>query len=104
VSTTGLVPPKSNWARPVDEPPYVAWPVTCAITFTFGGLRTDHDARVIGRDGSPIPGLYAVGETAGIYHHKYPGATSVLRALVFGRVAGDAAATRRAVTAAPVSS
>lgn len=94
VATRGLTPPKSNWARPIDEPPFVAWPVTCAITFTFGGLRTDAAARVIGADGAPIPGLYAVGETAGIYHHKYPGATSVLRALAFGRLAGQTAAER----------
>jgi tricarballylate dehydrogenase len=94
VSTTGLKPPKSNWARPLDEPPYVAWPVTCAITFTFGGLMTDEQAQVIGQNGAPIPGLYAVGEVAGIYHHRYPGATSVLRALVFGRIAGEAAAVR----------
>lgn len=96
VSTCGLEPPKSNWARPIDEPPFIAWPVTCAITFTFGGVRTDADARVVGSGAAPIPGLYAVGETAGIYHHKYPGATSVLRALVFGRVAGRAAAERAA--------
>jgi tricarballylate dehydrogenase len=87
VSTTGLDPPKSNWARPIDEPPYLAWPVTCAITFTFGGLRTDERARVLTRAGEVIPGLYAVGETAGVYHQRYPGATSVLRALVFGRIA-----------------
>lgn len=100
VGTRGLTPPKSNWARPIDEPPFVAWPVTCAITFTFGGLRTDADARVIGAGDAPIPGLYAVGETAGIYHHKYPGATSVLRALVFGRVAGQTAAQRASSAAA----
>ncbi|MEU9795098.1 FAD-binding protein [Streptomyces sparsogenes] len=94
IATTGLKPPKSNWARPIDEPPYVAWPVTCAITFTFGGLRTDADARVLTQQGSPIAGLYAVGEVAGIYHHAYPGATSVLRALVFGRIAGRQAAAR----------
>jgi len=100
-ATKGLAPPKSNWARPLDQPPFVAWPITCAITFTFGGLKTDEDARVIGRDGSPILGLYAVGEVAGIYHHKYPGATSVLRALVFGRVAGQAAARRLASRPVP---
>ncbi|WP_072815580.1 FAD-binding protein [Rhodococcus zopfii] len=94
VATEGLEPPKSNWARPLDEPPYVAWPVTCAITFTFGGLKTDEQAQVINREGVPIPGLYAVGEVAGVYHHKYPGATSVLRALVFGRIAGKSAAHR----------
>ncbi|NKZ10802.1 FAD-binding protein [Mycolicibacterium septicum DSM 44393] len=94
ISTRGLVPAKSNWARPIDEPPYVAWPVTCAITFTFGGLRTDEFARVLDAAGEPIPGLFAVGEVAGIYHHKYPGATSVLRALAFGRIAGQTAAHR----------
>lgn len=99
VATRDLDPPKSNWARPIDEPPYVAWPVTCAITFTFGGLKTDDKARVIGRSGEPIPGLFAVGEVAGIYHHKYPGATSVLRALVFGRIAGTSAAHRIAAPA-----
>ncbi|TQM11291.1 FAD-binding protein [Pseudonocardia kunmingensis] len=94
VRTTGLTPPKSNWARPIDEPPFVAWPVTCAITFTFGGLRTDADARVLTAAGASVPGLYAVGEIAGIYHGKYPGATSVLRALAFGRIAGRTAAGR----------
>ncbi|MWA01640.1 FAD-binding protein [Actinomadura sp. LD22] len=94
VSTQGLEPPKSNWARPIDEPPYVAWPVTCAITFTFGGLRTDAGARVLTAAGDPIEGLYAVGEVAGIYHRSYPGATSVLRALAFGRIAGEQAAAR----------
>ncbi|MFF3575167.1 FAD-binding protein [Nocardia jiangxiensis] len=100
IGTRGLEPPKSNWARPLDEPPFVAWPVTCAITFTFGGLATDDQARVLDRSGAAIPGLYAVGEIAGIYHHKYPGATSVLRALVFGRVAGQAAAARKSTSAA----
>lgn len=94
VATRGLAPPKSNWARPIDEPPYVAWPVTCAITFTFGGIKTDEQAHVIDHAGEPIPGLLAVGEVAGIYHHKYPGATSVLRALAFGRLAGTTAAQR----------
>lgn len=34
-----------------------------------------------------MPGLYAAGGCTGIYYHKYPGATSVMRGLVFGRVA-----------------
>jgi len=92
VATSGLEPPKSNWARPLDRPPYVAWPITCAITFTFGGVATDTSGRVLRRDGTPVRGLFAVGEVAGLYYHSYPGATSVLRALVFGRLAGAAAA------------
>jgi len=38
--------------------------------------------------GEVIPGLYAAGETLGIYYGRYPGATSVLRGAVFGRLAG----------------
>ncbi|WP_116109184.1 FAD-binding protein [Amycolatopsis thermalba] len=91
--TAGLTPPKSNWALTIDEAPLLAYPVACAIVFTFGGLATDADARVVGERGTPIPGLYAAGECTGIYHDKYPGGTSVLRGMVFGRVAGRAAAT-----------
>jgi tricarballylate dehydrogenase len=81
-------PPKSNWAMPVDQPPFVAWPQECSNVFTFGGLDTDLDARVVAGDGVPIPGLYAAGEVTGLYSGKYTGATSVLRGLVFGRLAG----------------
>ena len=49
-------------------------------------------AEVINASGVPIPGLYAAGETAGIFYGDYIGATSVLRALVFGRQAGIHAA------------
>jgi len=90
--TDGLTPPKSNWALPIDEAPYLAYPVSCAIVFTFGGLETDASACVVGERGAPVPGLYAAGECTGIYHDKYPGGTSVLRGMVFGRVAGHAAA------------
>ena len=34
-------PPKSNWSSPLDAPPFYAYPVTCGITFTFGGLKSD---------------------------------------------------------------
>ncbi|WP_236791796.1 FAD-dependent tricarballylate dehydrogenase TcuA [Amycolatopsis sp. GM8] len=89
--TDGLTPPKTNWALRVDEPPFLAYPVACAIVFTFGGLETDAAARVVDEQDTPIPGLYAAGECTGIYHDKYPGGTSVLRGIVFGRVAGRAA-------------
>ena len=38
--------------------------------------------------GGAIPGLYAAGETVGLYYGTYTGATSVLKAMVFGRLAG----------------
>jgi tricarballylate dehydrogenase len=91
-STRGLTPAKSNWAFPLDSPPYVAYPLTCAITFTFGGIRTDSSARVVSPSGTPIPGLYAAGEVTGLYYHEYPAGTSVLRSVTFGRLAGTHAA------------
>ena len=95
-ATSGLVPPKSNWAFRLESPPFIAYPLTCAITFTFGGVRTDAQARVVTPSGTPIPGLYAAGEVTGLYYHQYPAGTSVLRAATFGRIAGAHAATRRA--------
>jgi tricarballylate dehydrogenase len=104
LATTGLEPRKSNWAVPLAAPPFRAWPVSCAIVFTFGGLATDERARVVRDDGSTIAGLYAAGECTGLYHGKYPGGTSVLRGMIFGRTAGiDAARAGAASTAAPAA-
>ncbi|MGH6988597.1 MAG: FAD-binding protein [Stellaceae bacterium] len=91
----GLTPPKSNWAFPLEKPPFMAYPLTCAITFTFGGVRTDSSARVLTPAGTVIPGLYAAGEVTGLYYYKYPVGTSVLRAATFGRIAGAHAAANR---------
>ncbi|SCL26477.1 tricarballylate dehydrogenase [Micromonospora rhizosphaerae] len=90
-------PPKSNWAQPLDRPPYVAYTVTCGITFTFGGLRIDTDARVHDLAGRPMPGLYATGEiTGGFFYHNYPAGAGLVRGAVFGRIAGEAAARQAA--------
>lgn len=86
-----IEPPKSNWAMPIEKPPYIAYPVVCSIVFTFGGLGVDLQSRVLSQDDVPIPGLYAAGEITGLYHNKYPGATSVLRSITFGRIAGISA-------------
>ena len=79
---------KSNWARRIEKPPFLAFPIICGNCFTFGGLKVDTQARVINADGAVIPGLYAAGETIGLYYGTYAGATSVLRGAVFGRIAG----------------
>jgi tricarballylate dehydrogenase len=91
-STRGLVPPKSNWAYPLEKPPFFAYPLTAAICFTYGGVRTDTQARVVTAGGVAIPNLYAAGEIVGLYYHEYPAGTSVLKALTFGRIAGVGAA------------
>ena len=91
--TEGLEFDKTNWARPIDTPPYLAFPVTGGITFTFGGLKTTAEAKVVHTTGRVIPGLYVAGEPIGeLYFYNYMGATSVLRGAVFGRIAGRNAA------------
>ena len=88
----GYLPRKSNWARPIDHAPYMAYPIICGNCFTFGGLKVNTRAQVLNTDGDPIPGLYAAGETVGLYYGTYTGATSVLRGAVFGRLSGTEAA------------
>jgi len=89
VGTQGLEVPKSNWALPIDTPPYHGYVVTCGITFTFGGLKINSEAQVLDLTEKPIPGLYAAGElVGGIFYENYPGGTGLLNGSVFGRLAG----------------
>jgi len=86
-SAPELLPRKSNWARALTRVPFLAWPLVGAIAYTFGGIETNADARVLGSDG-PIGGLYAAGEITGHFHGTAPNSVAMLRALVFGRIAG----------------
>lgn len=91
--TQGLMPPKTNWALPLDTPPYFAFPVTGGLTFTLGGLKVDDRTRVVDSEARAIPGLYAAGEiVGGLFYDNYPGGASLLRATVLGRLAGREAA------------
>jgi tricarballylate dehydrogenase len=91
--TNGLAVDKSNWAQKLDAPPYVAYPVTTGITFTFGGLGINTDSQVVDTLGRAIPGLYATGEaTGGFFFYNYPGGSGLTRGAVFGRRAGKHAA------------
>jgi tricarballylate dehydrogenase len=91
--TLGIDPPKSNWALPIDTPPYVGYAVTCGITFTFGGVRVSRKAEVLDGDNQPIPGLTAAGEiVGGLFYHNYAGGTGLTSGAVFGRIAGRTAA------------
>ncbi|MPZ61687.1 MAG: FAD-dependent oxidoreductase [Propionibacteriales bacterium] len=97
LAATGIDPPKRNWALALDAPPFVAYPVTAGITFTYGGLRIDTEARVIDNEGRPMPGLYATGEiTGGFFYDNYPGGSGLMRGAVFGRRAAASAVTDRA--------
>jgi tricarballylate dehydrogenase len=95
-STVGLAVPKSNWANPLERPPFVAYAVTCGITFTFGGLKVNSDAQVLDEQGQSITGLYAAGELVGnLYYVKYAGGAGLTSGSVLGRIAGKAAATHQ---------
>ncbi|MGB3413984.1 MAG: FAD-dependent tricarballylate dehydrogenase TcuA, partial [Microbacteriaceae bacterium] len=91
-SKADVVPPKSNWATPLETGPYYAYGVTCGITFTFGGVKGDTFGRVLREDGSHIEGLYAVGEAlGGLFSKNYPGGTGLVAGFVVGRRAGSIA-------------
>ena len=93
VRTEGVEPPKSNWALPLDSPPYQGYAVTCGITFTFGGLRINGRGQVMDTSEEPISGLYAAGElVGGLFYHNYAGGAGLMAGSVFGRLAGTAAA------------
>jgi tricarballylate dehydrogenase len=92
-ATTGVTPPKSNWALPVDDPPFYGYAVTGGITFAFGGVATTADAAVLDTRDRTIPGLYAAGNSVGgLFYDNYPGGTGLTNAAVFGRIAGEKAA------------
>ncbi len=92
-TTDGIAPAKTNWANPLDTPPYNAFAVTCGITFTFGGLAINTDTAVVDTDGATIAGLYAAGELVGdLFYFNYPGGTGLTSGSVFGRIAGASAA------------
>lgn len=103
LATAGLTIPKSNHARPITKAPFRAFPIISGICFTFGGLKVNTNAQVLDQDAKIMAGLYAAGETVGLYQNAYTGSTSVLRSAVFGRLAGLHAASvcRSAQTATP---
>jgi tricarballylate dehydrogenase len=93
-TTKGLAINKTNWAMPIEKPPFEAYCTTCGVTFTFGGLRIDTDGRVLDTAQKPIPGLYAAGElVGGLFYFNYPGGTGLVSGSVFGKIAGTTAGT-----------
>ncbi|KAI5362334.1 Putative succinate dehydrogenase/fumarate reductase flavoprotein, catalytic domain superfamily [Septoria linicola] len=87
---------KSNWAIPLNKPPFLAVKVTSGITFTFGGLAINPEtATVLREDGSEIQGLHCIGEmVGGLFYGNYPGGSGLTAGGVFGRRAGRAAAAK----------
>ncbi|KAH7923935.1 FAD/NAD(P)-binding domain-containing protein [Leucogyrophana mollusca] len=94
-SAISLKVPKSNWALPLDDGPFLAVKAACAITFTFGGLEIDPDtAGVLSQETcKPIKGLFCTGEmVGGLYYGGHPSGCGLTAGTVFGRKAGRGAA------------
>ncbi len=80
----------------VLEPPYFGVKVSGALFHTQGGLKVDFDGRVLRKDGSVVPNLYAGGGVAaGLSGHGpggYLSGNGLLTALGYGMLAGQHAA------------
>jgi tricarballylate dehydrogenase len=93
-ATSGVTPPKTNWAARLDTPPFYAFPVRPGITFTYLGVTVDAQTRIITASGAPMPHVYAAGEcmSGNILRSGYLGGFGLTIGTVFGRIAGREAA------------
>lgn len=76
---------------PIAEAPYYAVRNHGATLITFAGVAVDTDLAVRSADGSPVPGLYAVGEVLGCaatMGNAFCGGMTLTPALAFGRDLG----------------
>ena len=79
---------------PIERGPFYAVKVLPGSFGTFAGLKTDASARVLNKDGEPIPGLYAAGtDMASVMGGHYPaGGINLGPAMTFGYIAARHAA------------
>lgn len=93
LATTSLEPPKTNWARPIVDPPFYAYSLRPGVTFTYLGLKVDQSARVHGPDGA-YDNIWAAGEimAGSILGQGYLAGFGMTIGTVFGRIAGKEAA------------
>lgn len=70
--------------------PLYAAQISPGIHHCMGGVKINTNAEVIGKDGNPIPGLFAAGEvTGGVHGGNRLGGNAVADFVVFGRIAGS---------------
>lgn len=93
LATGGLSPPKTNWARPIVEPPFYGYSLRTGVTFTYLGLKVDETARCRAAAG-PMENLWAAGEVmaGSILGQGYLAGYGMTIGTVFGRIAGREAA------------
>ena len=93
--TDGLKPPKSHWARRIETAPFYAYPVRPGITFTYLGVRVNHQARMIMADGHASVNMFAAGEimAGNVLGRGYAAGIGMTIGSVFGKIAGQEAAS-----------
>jgi tricarballylate dehydrogenase len=93
LSTVGLNIAKTNWARPIDTPPFYGYQLRPGVTFTYLGLKVSEDARVHGPRGK-LANVWAAGEimAGSILGEGYLAGFGMTIGTVFGRIAGREAA------------
>jgi len=92
--TEGIAPPKTHWARRIETPPYLAYPVRPGITFTYLGTRVNKETRMLMKDGKPSANMFAAGEimAGNVLGKGYAAGMGMTIGSVFGRIAGREAA------------
>jgi tricarballylate dehydrogenase len=92
--TQGLTPDKTHWARRLETPPYLAYPVRPGITFTYLATRVNKEARMLMKDGRPSENMFAAGEimAGNVLGRGYAAGMGMTIGSVFGRIAGTEAA------------
>ncbi len=93
LSTEGLTPPKTNWARPINTPPFQGYSLRPGVTFTYLGVNVDKTARVT-FNGAASKNMWAAGEimAGNILGEGYLAGFGMTIGTVFGRIAGREAA------------
>ena len=93
LSTAGITPAKSNWARPITKPPFHGYLLKPGVTFTYLGLKVDENAKVQKTNGA-YENVWAAGElmAGSILGQGYLAGFGMTIGTVFGRIAGQQAA------------
>jgi tricarballylate dehydrogenase len=92
--TEGITPAKTHWARKIEAPPYLAYPVRPGITFTYLGTRVNRQAQMLMKDGKRSANMFAAGEimSGNVLGKGYAAGMGMTIGSVFGRIAGREAA------------
>ncbi|HET8600414.1 MAG TPA: FAD-dependent tricarballylate dehydrogenase TcuA [Segeticoccus sp.] len=94
VATRDLLPVKSNWAQPLDTPPYYGIAMRPGITFTYMGVKVSSRARVQLQDDREFVNVFAAGEimSGNVLSSGYLAGFGMTIGTVWGRIAGREAA------------